>query len=82
MTEKADKGNSIVILHKPHCHEIVNDFIKSHDCTTLNQDSSYSFQKNIRHFPITNTNLISKMQMEIHKYTPYPTNFKRPHENT
>jgi len=60
MTEKADKDNSIVILCKPHCHEIVNDFIKSNDCTILNKDPSNSFQKGIWHFPNTSTNFISK----------------------
>jgi hypothetical protein len=42
MTEKADKGNSVVILCKPHCHETVNDFIKSNDCTILNKNLNNS----------------------------------------
>lgn len=60
VTEKADKGNSIVILYKPHCHETVNDFIKSYDCAILNKDPNNSCQKDIRHFPNANTNLLSK----------------------
>jgi len=47
MTEKADKGNSLVILYKPHCHETVNDFIKSNDCAILNKDTNNSCQKSI-----------------------------------
>jgi hypothetical protein len=50
MTEKADKGNSIVILYKPYCHETVNDFINSNDCAILNKDPNNSCQKGIKHF--------------------------------
>jgi hypothetical protein len=61
---KADKGNTLVILHKDDYKNKIEEFITQNDFTKLPHDITNKQQRNIRS-SINNNNNKQKQQMEI-----------------
>jgi hypothetical protein len=48
MKNKADKGDSIIIIYQKDYQEKVHNFINDHNFTTLKNDPTKTFQKELR----------------------------------